>query len=174
MPTVSGSRTAAPPALVATDDPRWRGVEATMRRHGYAANALIETLHSVQDALGCLDDDSLIRVARSLKLPLSKVYGVATFYNVFRLRHLGEHICIVCTGTTCHIKGGPKILAAVEQRAGIAASETTPDGRISLEVARCVGACGMAPVVEFDGQEFGDATPADAVARIEEWISHGR
>jgi bidirectional [NiFe] hydrogenase diaphorase subunit len=145
-----------------------------MRRHGHAPDALIETLHSVQDAFGYLDDASLARVARSLRLPLSKVYGVATFYNVFRLEPLGEHTCVVCVGTACHIKGGPKVLAAVERCAGIKASETTPDGRMSLLVGRCVGACGMAPVVVFDEREMGYATPADAVERIEEWTGHGR
>src|SRR5580765_3520349 len=117
----SGATVALP-----TDDKRWRIVGATMRRHGYAKSALIETLHSLQEAFGYLDDSALAFVARSLRVPLSKVFGVATFYSHFRLKPQGDHTCVVCLGTACYIKGGAKVLTAVEQRCFIKAGETTP------------------------------------------------
>ncbi len=152
-----------------SDDKRWRIITATMRRHGFAANALIETLHSAQEAFGYLDDVTLRYVAQSLTLPLSKVYGVATFYNLFTLKPQGEHTCVVCLGTACYIKGGPQILSEIEQAYGIRRGETTPDKKVSLLVARCLGTCGLAPAVVFDGQVAGKLEPTSAVERIEEW-----
>jgi len=143
-----------------------------MRRHGFAPSALIETLHSIQEAFGYLDESALVYVARSLKVPLSKVYGVATFYTIFRLKPQGKHTCVVCMGTACYIKGGPKILAATEKRTGILAGQTTADNQISLLTARCLGACGIAPCAVFDGQVSGNLTVEDVDARIGEWIGH--
>jgi bidirectional [NiFe] hydrogenase diaphorase subunit len=163
---------APPPIAAPSDDKRWRIVSTTMRRHGFAPSALIETLHSVQEAFGYLDDPSIVYVARSLKVPLSRAYGVATFYSLFRLKPQGRHACVVCMGTACYIKGGPKLLAAVERRTGIKASETTPDKAVSLLVARCLGACGIAPAAIFDGQVIGNLSPAAACDRIEEWMEH--
>jgi bidirectional [NiFe] hydrogenase diaphorase subunit len=155
---------------VPSEDKRWRLVQATMRRHGFAADALIETLHSAQEAFGYLDEAALRYIASSLALPLSRVYGVATFYNLFTLKPQGAHTCVVCLGTACYIKGGPQILAALERAAGIHRGETTPDKSLSLMVARCLGACGLAPAVVFDGEVVGKMQPDQAVARAEKWI----
>jgi bidirectional [NiFe] hydrogenase diaphorase subunit len=162
-----------PPTLTApSDDKRWRIVGATMRRYGYAPSALIETLHTVQEAFGYLDESALVYVARSLRVPLSKVYGVATFYTIFRLKPQGKHTCVVCLGTACYIKGGPKILSEIEKRTSILAGETTRDNKVSLLIARCLGACGIAPTAVFDGLVLGNLTPDGARARVEEWIAH--
>jgi bidirectional [NiFe] hydrogenase diaphorase subunit len=142
-----------------SDDKRWRIVGATMRRYGYAPNALIETLHTVQSSFGYLDEQSLVFVARSLKIPLSKAYGVATFYGIFRMKPQGKHTCVVCTGTACYIKGAAKLLATVDRCAGIRDSETTADNKLSLVTARCFGACGIAPAAIVDGQVMGNLTP---------------
>jgi len=96
-----------------SDDKRWRIVEATMRRNGYRRSALIETLHTVQETFGFLDEESLTFVAGSLRLPLSMVYGVATFYHLFSLKPAGAHSCVVCTGTACYIKGAAQILSEI-------------------------------------------------------------
>lgn len=151
-----------------TEDKRWRLVNSTMRRNGYAGHALIETLHTVQSAFGCLDDTSLRYVAASLDLPLSKVFGVATFYHLFMLQPKGRHACVVCTGTACYIKGAAGLMKAVEQRYGIAPGATTDDNRLSVLIARCVGACGLAPAVVVDGIVLGKQTPGELLARIEE------
>lgn len=155
-----------------SDDKRWRIINATMRRHGYEPDALIETLHSVQETFGYLDDTALRYVARSLKVPLSRVFGVATFYNHFTLKPSGEHTCVVCLGTACYIKGTPAVLTAIQRATGLGVGETTPDNRLSLLVARCVGQCWLAPVVLFDDEIAGEVTPDDAVTQVEEWIGH--
>jgi bidirectional [NiFe] hydrogenase diaphorase subunit len=142
-----------------------------MRRHGYSSDALIEALHSVQSAFGYLDEASLHYVAQSLKVPLSRVYGVATFYNLFTLKPQGEHTCVVCLGTACYIQGGPQILSALEAASGIHKGETTDDKQVSLVVARCLGACGLAPACVFDGDVVGKLHPAEAVERLKEWVN---
>ena len=125
-----------------SEDKRWKLVNGTMRRNGYASHALIETLHTVQSAFGCLDEVSLRYVAASLDLPLSKVFGVATFYHLFMLEPKGRHACVVCTGTACYIKGAGELLDGIQQRFGVAPGDTTSDDRISVLSARCLGACG--------------------------------
>ncbi len=155
----------APPS----DDKRWRIVEGTMRRHGYQHHALIEVLHTVQECFGYLDDVALRWVARNLRLPPSKVYGVATFYQFFTLKPQGKHTCVVCTGTACYIKGSTALLNAVEARIKIKPGETSADKNVSLLVARCVGSCGLAPAVVFDGEVAGKVTPAQISERVQNW-----
>lgn len=166
------SQPISPPLIPApSDDKRWRIVSATMRKHGYAASALIETLHTVQNSFGYLDDLSLIYVAKSLKVPLSKVYGVATFYTIFQLKPNGLHTCVVCMGTACYIKGGSKLLDAVERCAHIRDNETTPDNKLSLLTGRCFGACGIAPAAIFDGKVAGELTSDLIEARVRAWLN---
>jgi bidirectional [NiFe] hydrogenase diaphorase subunit len=150
-----------------SDDKRWRIIQAEMRKHGHAQHALIETLHAVQDTFGYLDRDSLHYVAAELRVPLSKVYGVATFYHYFSLKPQGKHVCVMCTGTACYIKGVPDLMKAIQNKYGIGAGETTPDGELSLTTARCVGACGLAPVAVIDGTAAGKLTPAEIIKRLE-------
>src|SRR3954471_2797953 len=135
-----------PPSLP-SDDKRWKIVDATARRHGRETHALIETLHTVQESFGFLDETALRFVAHSLHVPPSRVYGVATFYHFFTLKPQGKHTCVVCMGTACYVKGGEKVLNAVQERAKIRSGETTPDNELSLLTARCIGACGIAPAV---------------------------
>ena len=133
-----------------TDDKRWRIVTTTMRRNGYAPDALIETLHTAQSAFGYLDDVALRFIARELRVPLSKAYGVATFYHAFTLKPEGLHRCVICQGTACYIKGSQAILRAVSKEYNLAPGETTEDQQISLLTARCLGACSLAPAAILD------------------------
>ena len=151
-----------------SDDKRWKLVNATMRRNGYADHALIETLHSVQDAFGFLDEGSLRFVAASLDLPLSKVFGVATFYHLFTLKPKGRHACVVCTGTACYIKGAGGLVERLQERYDINPGETTDDDRLSLLTARCVGACGLAPAIVIDGDVLGKLDSETLIAKLEE------
>jgi bidirectional [NiFe] hydrogenase diaphorase subunit len=112
----------------------------------------------------------LLYVAHHLKLPLSHVYGVATFYHFFSLAPQGVHTCVVCMGTACYVKGAAALLATVEQCASIHAEQTTSDGQLSLQVARCLGACGIAPAVVLDGAIEGYQTSEEVRQRIEEWM----
>jgi bidirectional [NiFe] hydrogenase diaphorase subunit len=161
----------APTTTPPSDDKRWRIVQATMRKNGHARHALIETLHSVQEAFGFLDEDSLRYVARSLRVPESRVYGVSTFYHLFTLKPAGKHTCVVCTGTACHIRGAPQLLEAIREKYGIKPGETTPDGQISLLTARCVGSCGVAPVAVMDGLIAGRITAEQTIEQAERWLN---
>lgn len=153
-----------------SDDKRWKIVDGMMRRHGHQPYALIEVLHTIQETFGFLTDDALRYVAVSLRVPYSKVYGVATFYHFFTMKPPGQHTCVVCTGTACYIKGAPMLLNAVEEIAGIKAGETTKDGRLSLLTARCLGSCGLAPAVVFDGQVAGKITTESIKQRVHAYL----
>jgi len=152
------------------DDKRWRIVDGTMRRHGYQSHALIEVLHTVQECFGYLDNSALRWVAQSLRLPYSKVYGVATFYQFFTLKPQGKHTCVVCTGTACYIKGSTALLNAVAAKAKIKPGETTEDKQVSLLTARCLGSCGLAPAVVFDGEVAGKVSPEQMSERVGRWM----
>ena len=149
-------------------DNRFKLLEATMKRHQYQPDALIEVLHKAQELFGYLSVDLLIYIARSLKLPPSRVYGVATFYHFFSLAPQGEHTCVVCLGTACYVKGAATLLAAVEHAAGVKAGATTPNNRVSVMTARCLGACGIAPAVVFDGTVSGHQSLELLVERVRE------
>ncbi len=153
-------------------DKRWRLVGATMRRHGYTPDALIETLHTVQESFGYLDDESLRYAAASLRVPLSRVYGVATFYHFFSLKPAGKHKCVMCLGTACYIKGSSDILSAIEKKLDIAPGQTTEDGEVSLLTARCLGSCGLAPAAIFDDEVVGKLDAAEAMHKLQGWDNH--
>ncbi len=155
-----------------TDDKRWKIVDATMRRHGNAPDALIETLHTVQECFGYLDPDSLRYVANSLHVALSRVYGAATFYHFFTMKPQGRHTCVVCMGTACYIKGAPMLLNEIEKALKIKPGETTADGGVSLVTARCLGSCSLAPAAVFDNEMAGHLSPSDITSRIRGYTQH--
>jgi bidirectional [NiFe] hydrogenase diaphorase subunit len=148
-------------------DKRWRIVDAAMRRQGFDSHALIESLHAVQQAFGFLDDSAMRYVAKCLRVPLSKVFGVATFYHYFTLKPQGKHVCVVCLGTACYIKGSGEILKDVSKKYKILDGQTTPDGQLSLLSARCIGACGLAPAAVIDGDVVGKASIEQVSNRLE-------
>jgi bidirectional [NiFe] hydrogenase diaphorase subunit len=154
-----------------SNDKRWRIVAGTMRRHGFARDALIETLHTVQEYFGYLDKPSLKFVAASLRVPLSQAYGVATFYHFFTLKPPGKHTCLVCLGTACYIKGAGSLLTAAEASLNVKAGETTLDGNVSLVTARCIGSCSMAPAVIFDGETAGNVNEAALHGKLAGWTN---
>lgn len=153
-------------------DKRFKILEVFMKRHQHRHDTLIEVLHKAQELFGYLDNGLLIFIAQHLRLPPSRVYGVATFYHYFTLKPKGAHTCVICMGTACYVKGADRLLAAVEQEAGIKAGETTADGQVSLLTARCIGACGIAPAVVYDGTVTPRQSPEDALARVKGW-THG-
>jgi bidirectional [NiFe] hydrogenase diaphorase subunit len=152
-----------------TEDKRWRIVSGTMRRHGFSRDALIETLHTVQESFGYLDKQSLNFVADSLRVPLSQAYGVATFYHFFTMKPPGAHTCLICMGTACYIKGAGTLLSQAEASLGIRAGETTPDAQASLITARCIGSCSVAPAVVMDGETVGNVEAPILRKRLEGW-----
>ena len=155
-----------------SQDKRWRLVDATIRRVGHQSRGLIEALHTVQEAFGYLDEQALRYVATALRVPLSRAYGVATFYHFFTLKPAGEHTCVVCMGTACYIKGAPQLLATIQHNLGIAPGETTPNGKVSLLTARCLGSCGLAPAVVYDQNVAGKVTTQGLREQFAKWMPH--
>jgi bidirectional [NiFe] hydrogenase diaphorase subunit len=151
-------------------DKRFKVLDVAMKRHQYQPDSLIEILHKAQELFGFLEEDVLFYVARGLKLPPSRVYGVATFYHLFTLKPQGKHTCVICMGTACFVKGADVLLRSVEEAAGIKAGTTTPDNNLSLLTARCIGACGIAPAVVYDGTTAGHQTTQDVLRRVREWL----
>jgi bidirectional [NiFe] hydrogenase diaphorase subunit len=125
-------------------------VDALLIRWKHSPDALIEILHAAQKCFGWLDRPLLGRLSEELKLPPSLVYGVASFYHAFRLAPPGHQTCTICTGTSCHLQGGSRLLRELEQHFGIRNGGTTADGSLALEQVRCLGACGMAPLVRIE------------------------
>src|SRR6476660_959894 len=151
-------------------DKRFKILDTHMKRHQHKSDALIEVLHKAQELFGYLDNDLLLYIAYSLKLPPSRVYGVATFYHFFALKPKGEHTCVVCMGTACYVKGADKVMSALEEHARVKSGETTPDNKLSLLTARCIGACGIAPAVVYDGVVTPRQTPETALEHIRKWV----
>lgn len=149
-------------------------LDAAMKRHRHQPDSLIEILHTAQELFGYLAPDCLKYVGRCLKVPPSRVYGVATFYNIFSLKPRGEHTCVVCMGTACYVKGSTAIMSAIQREHHVEAGGTTADGKLSLVTARCLGACGLAPALVLDDEIAGGVTPESALARIDTWSRHDR
>ena len=152
-------------------DERYKAIDRKMKRADFQKDALLEVLNTAQEAFGYLSEELLIYISQQLNIPLSRVYGVATFYHMFTFSPLGEHNCIICTGTACHVKGADRIFLAISRAFDIGAGETTPDGLLSLTTARCLGSCGLAPMIVFDGEVSGKQTPESALNRVKETIS---
>lgn len=155
-------------------DKRFKLLDVAIKRHQFRPDALIEVLHTAQELFGFLDHDVLLYVGRALRVPPSRVYGVATFYNFFSMKPPGKHTCVVCMGTACYVKGAGQILQALEDKHGIKAGETTPDGGVSLVTARCLGACGLAPAVVFDGEVAGKIGVEATLARVAPWSAESQ
>ena len=152
-------------------DKRFKILEVQMKKHQFRHDALIEVLHKAQELFGYLDDDLLLFISYKLKLPPSRVYGVATFYHLFTFKPKGEHTCVVCLGTACYVKGAEQIINAVQESLKIKSGETTADNKVSLLTARCIGACGIAPAVVYDGTVTPRATPESTLKKIKEWLT---
>jgi bidirectional [NiFe] hydrogenase diaphorase subunit len=154
-------------------DERFAIVDKHLKRVRYAQDQLIETLHVAQDVFGYLSEDVLMYVARALLLPPSMVYGVATFYQLFTFEAPGDHACTVCTGTACFVKGADDIVQAVAEAYHVGAGETSEDRRLTLKTARCLGSCGLAPVVVFDGTVHAYLGPPETLALVASAINAG-
>ena len=151
-------------------DARFQLIDRTLKRYRYQQDALIEVLHTAQEAFGFLEEDLLIYVAHQLKLPLSWVFGVATFYHFFSLEPQGDHNCIVCMGTACYVKRAAEIVTALQAEFGIEPGQTTADGSLSIATARCLGSCGLAPVLVVDGEVLGRETPEGTLDKVKALI----
>lgn len=116
---------------------------------------LIMVLHHVQQAYGYIPRDVAFAVAEKMDVPLAKIYGVITFYNFFKLKKPGTYNIQVCMGTACYLKGGEDLLLELERQLGVGVNTVTLDGLFSIEAVRCVGCCGLAPVMVVNGEVYG-------------------
>lgn len=131
---------------------------------------LIGVLHLVQEELGYVPTEMQERIATALEVPISRVYGVVTFYDFFRTEPVGKHTIRLCRGTACHVRGAHRILTALKTRLGVAPGETTEDLAVTLETVACLGACALSPVMVVDGVYRGLLTPDEAVAIVDRTI----
>lgn len=131
---------------------------------------LITVLHKAQGMFGYLPKEVQLFIAQKLNLSAAKVYGVVSFYSFFTMEPKGKHVIDVCLGTACYVRGADKVLQELQNQLGINVGETTSDGRFTLSCLRCVGACGLAPVLIVDDEVHGRVT-ADAVKDILEKVA---
>ena len=134
---------------------------------------LIMVLHQVQQTYGYIPRNIAIEISERLSVPLAKIYGVVTFYNFFKLEKAGKYKIQVCLGTACYIRGGDDLLKTLEKELGIGLNSTTPDGIFSIEAVRCLGCCGLAPVIVVNGNVHGRLTSKDVPAIIEQYRKQG-
>ena len=135
---------------------------------------LIAVLHAVQDHFGHLGAEQLDAVAQLMQVPAAKVAGVASFYHFFRLVPRGKHMINVCLGTACYVKGADRVAQKLIEELGITWGETSTDGLFTLEGSRCLGTCGLAPVVMVDGKIYGNVTPDQVPLILEEYLKKSR
>jgi NADH:ubiquinone oxidoreductase subunit E len=135
-----------------------RTTEAILKKHGYEGSKIIQVLTDIQAQYNYLPRENLEYVSRQMKVPLGKVYSIATFYAAFSLTPRGEHMITVCSGTACFVRGVSDVLKRIEDRLGIKAGFTTEDNMFTLETVNCLGACALAPIVVVDGEYYGQTT----------------
>ncbi|MDE6441801.1 MAG: NADH-quinone oxidoreductase subunit NuoE [Clostridia bacterium] len=138
--------------------------------HKNEKGALMPVLHEAQNIYGYLPAEVQTVIAEGLNVPLAEVYGVATFYSQFSLMPKGKHRISVCLGTACYVKGSDKILEEIEKELRIKCGECTPDKKFSIDSCRCVGACGLAPVMIVDGEVYGKLTAKDVAGILDGYM----
>lgn len=148
-----------------------RQLKEVIAKHHDQPGGLMPILQEAQGIYGYLPIEVQTMIADGLGISLSEVYGVATFYSQFSLTPKGEHKISVCLGTACYVKGSDKILEAVEKKLGIKSGECTPDGLFSIESCRCVGACGLAPVMMVDEDVYGKVTPDQVGSILDSYLN---
>ena len=141
-----------------------------IKAHKGEAGALMPVLHEAQNIYGYLPAEVQTVIADGLGVPLAEVYGVATFYSQFTLMPKGKHKISVCLGTACYVKGSDKVLEAIEKELRISCGECTPDKKFSIDSCRCVGACGLAPVMIIDGEVYGKLNANDVAGILDKYM----
>ena len=132
--------------------------------------ATMPVLQKAQEIFGYLPEEVQVIIAKGLNLPLSEIYGVATFYSQFALNPKGQYQVAICMGTACYVKGAAEVLAKVEEKLGITAGGISADGRFSIDATRCIGACGLAPVLTINEDVYGRLTPDQIPAILDKYI----
>ena len=154
-------------------DEKSKKLQEAIEKYRNTKGALIPVLHVAQDIYGYLPVSVLKEISESLNIPLTEIYGVVTFYTRFSLQPKGKFNIQVCLGTACYVKGASKILEKLKEKLGILVGECTEDGRFSLEECRCIGACGLAPVIMINEEVYGRLTPDELEGIIEKYRDGG-
>jgi NADP-reducing hydrogenase subunit HndA len=150
-------------------DEKERELQEIIEKYKDTRGALIPVLHEAQELYGYLPLSVQKKISEGLNVPLSEIYGVVTFYTQFSLKPKGEYKVSVCLGTACYVKGSRLILDKLQEKLGINVGECTEDGKFSLDACRCVGACGLAPVVMINDDVYGRLTPDDVEKVLEKY-----
>jgi NADH-quinone oxidoreductase subunit E len=137
-------------------------IDRIIDKYACETGVLIQLLLDIQRELNWIPPEAITRINKRLKIPVSEIYRVASFYTALSLKPRGRHLVRVCSGTACYVRGGPRVLDSVERTLKIRAGETTPDNKFTLETVNCLGCCALGPVVEIDGQYHGKLSPAKA------------
>ena len=145
-------------------------LRAVIGQHRGQPGATMPVLQAAQEIFGYLPEEVQIMVAEGLDIPLTEVYGVASFYAQFNMNPKGKHQISLCLGTACYVKGANDILQEVQQRLGINAGGITPDGKFSLDACRCIGACGLAPVMMIDNDVYGRLTTDQVGGILDKYV----
>ncbi|MBR1513059.1 MAG: NAD(P)H-dependent oxidoreductase subunit E [Bacteroidales bacterium] len=146
-------------AVIKLSESKINFVKDVCKSFGNQGSEVINVLHKVQGEFGYLPAEVQELVAKELNIPVSRVYGIVSFYSFFTMTPKGEHPISVCLGTACYVRGAEKVLDELKRQLGINVGEVTPDGKFSLTCLRCVGACGLAPVIEVGEKVYGRMTP---------------
>jgi len=148
---------------------RFDAIDRVLEQNGRDESMLIQNLEQIQHELGYLPEDVLSYLAESMGLPLSKVYGVVTFYSLFTTEPIGKYIVSICMGTACYVKGAGDIVSEFEKQLDVKVGGTTKDGKFTLRACRCLGCCGLAPVLNVNGKVFGRLGTKDVAGIIKEF-----
>jgi len=153
------------------NDPRAKLLAAKIKKEQFKHHALIEVLHAAQNAYGYLPMPVLKAIAKAMHIPPARVFSTVTFYHFFSLKGKGDHTCLVCTGTACYVKGAQLILDEIEQTFGLKAGQVATDEKLGIQVARCIGACGLAPAVVIDDEVQARMDANAIIQKIQDKIS---
>ncbi len=146
-------------------DPKQIQLDQIIEKHRHQNGPLIPILQGAQEVYGYLPAHVLKHISKAIRMPLARIYGVVTFYAQFRLTPVGRNLINICLGTACHVRGGAKIVDTIEKELKIKDGATTEDGRFTLEVVACIGACGLAPVISINNEVHGRLLP-ESIAGI--------
>lgn len=136
-------------------------IDKIINEYAGEEGVLIQLLLDIQREFGWIPKEAVVRISERLKIPISQIHRVASFYTALSLTQIGRHLIRVCVGTACYVRGGPRILDSVERALGIKDGETTLDNKFTLETVNCLGCCALGPVIEIDGQYHGKLTLAN-------------
>ena len=146
-------------------------LQEVIAKYNGTEGALIPVLHEAQDIYGYLPYEVQQKISEGLSVPMSEIYGVITFYTQFSIYPKGEYKIAVCLGTACYVKGSGEIIEKIKERLGIDVGQCTDDGRVSLDATRCIGACGLAPVLTVNDDVYGRLTVDDVDGILDKYLS---